>query len=85
MPRSDWVSALSGRHDGRSLRGVSATLVIAQRDADASNMLGIVLKGAGRKEESLAAFRQTLAIRPDFPGALANVEAILAEMSERRG
>jgi predicted O-linked N-acetylglucosamine transferase (SPINDLY family) len=60
-------------------------MAIVQRDADASNMLGIVLKGAGQMEESLAAFRQALAIRPNFPEALANVAAVLAEMSERRG
>lgn len=79
--RFDAVARLHG--EGRHHEALEIAEAIAADDptsALAANMIGVLLLSLGEREKAVAAFRRTLALKPDFAEAEANLGTLLTEM-----
>ncbi len=61
------------------LRGLAKR---ADDNAEAQNLLGYVYQTTGRIEAAIGAFRKTVSLRPDAPGAYNNLAAALAQAGQ---
>jgi tetratricopeptide (TPR) repeat protein len=59
-----------------ALTEVEAVLAVAPANAEAHNLRGAVLEGLGRRQEALAAYEESVRLKPDYAAALANVHRL---------
>jgi tetratricopeptide (TPR) repeat protein len=59
-----------------ALTEVEALLEVAPANAEAHNLRGAILEGMGRRQEALAAYEESVRLKPDYTAALANVRRL---------
>lgn len=59
-----------------ALTEVDALLALAPANAEAHNLRGAILEGLGRQQEALAAYEESVRLKPDYAAALANVHRL---------
>lgn len=59
-----------------ALTEVESVLSVAPANAEAHNLRGAILEGMGRRQEALAAYEESVRLKPDYAAALANVKRL---------
>jgi tetratricopeptide (TPR) repeat protein len=59
-----------------ALTEIEMVLSVTPGNAEAHNLRGAILEGMGRRQEALAAYEESVRLKPDYAAALANVKRL---------